>query len=297
MDQFRHMQVFRAVAESRSFAMAATQLDLPRPTVTNAVQALERQLGVRLLQRTTRRVSLTVEGALYLERCARILADVDDMNALFATSGARPAGVVRVDLPERLALQHLIPRLPDFFAAFPDITLRIGATDRYANLVGEGIDCAVRVGVLRDSSLIAKRLGQMEQANFAAPSYLRAHGTPTHPRELAQHVAVNYFSSQSGRDLDWEYLDDGVLRTVPMRSQVAVTSSEAYFACCAAGLGLIQAPRMGMGQALAAGTVQEVMPAWRPAPLPVAVVYAHARQLAPRVKAFVDWVVAGLAPV
>lgn len=297
MEQFRQMQVFRAVAESRSFAMAADQLDLPRPTVTNAVQALEKQLGVRLLQRTTRKVSLTVEGTLYLERCARILADVEDMNALFTGSGARPAGVVRVDLPERLALQHLIPRLPDFFASFPDILLRIGASDRYANLVGEGIDCAVRVGVLRDSSLVARRLGQMEQANFAAPAYQRAHGTPAHPRELARHLAVNYFSSQSGRDMEWEYVEDGQVHTVPMRSQVAVASSEAYFACCAAGLGLIQAPRMGMGAALAAGTVQEVMPAWRPPPLPVAVVYSHARQLSPRVKAFVDWVVAGLVPV
>jgi DNA-binding transcriptional LysR family regulator len=294
MDQFRHMQVFRAVAECCSFAKEAEQLDLPRPTVTNAVQALERQLGVRLLQRTTRKVSLTVEGSLYLERCARILAELEDVNALFAANGARPSGVVRVDLPERLALHQLIPRLPAFFAAFPDITLRIGASDRYANIVGEGIDCAVRVGVLRDSSLVARRLGQLEQANFAAPAYLRAHGTPAHPRELAQHLAVSYFSSQTGRDMEWEYLEDGVVHTAPMRSQVAAASSEAYFACCAAGLGLIQAPRMGMGAALAAGTVQEVLPRWRPAPLPVAVVYAHARQLPPRVKAFVDWVVASL---
>lgn len=294
MDQLKSLHIFRTVAECKSFAMAAEQLDLPRPTVTHAVQALERQLGVRLLQRTTRKVSLTVEGSVYLERCARVLDEIEDMNGLFTGSGAKPAGVVRVELPERLARHQLIPRLPAFFDQYPDIQLRVGATDRFADLVGEGIDCAVRVGTLRDSSLVAKRLGQLEQANLAAPAYLARHGTPRHLTDLPHHYAVNFFSSQTGRDLDWEYVEDGQTRTVGMRSQVAVSSSEAYLACCLAGLGMVQIPRLGVEELLAAGTLAEVLPEWRPAPLPVSVVYSHNRQLSPRVKAFVDWVAAVL---
>lgn len=289
MDQLRGMQIFRTVAECKSFTLAAERLDLPRPTVTNAVQAIERQLGVRLLQRTTRKVSLTVEGQVYFDRCSRVLADVDDLNNLFSAT-ARPHGVVRVDLPERMAHRQLIPRLPDFFARYPDLQLRVGASDRFADLVGEGIDCAVRVGTLRDSGLIARRIGQMEQINVAAPAYLAAHGTPRTPADLPHHLAVNFYSSQTGRDIEWEYLDDGAVKTVGMRALVAVASSEAYLACCRAGLGMIQVPRLGLEPDLAAGELVEVMPEWRPAPLPVSVVYSHNRHLSARVRAFVDWV-------
>lgn len=289
MDQLRGMQIFRTVAECKSFTLAAERLDLPRPTVTNAVQAIERQLGVRLLQRTTRKVSLTVEGQVYFDRCSRVLADVDDLNNLFSAT-TKPHGVVRVDLPERMAHRQLIPRLPEFFARYPDLQLRVGASDRFADLVGEGIDCAVRVGTLRDSGLIAKRIGQMEQINLAAPAYLAAHGTPHTPADLPHHLAVNFYSSQTGRDMEWEYVDDGVVKTVGMRAQVAVASSEAYLACCRAGLGMIQVPRLGLEPELASGELAEVMPVWRPAPLPVSVVYSHNRHLSARVRAFVDWV-------
>ncbi|UMR31603.1 LysR family transcriptional regulator [Massilia sp. MB5] len=290
MDQFRSMQIFQAVADSKSFTQAAEQLGLPRPTVTNAVQAIEQQLGVRLLQRTTRKVSLTVEGVVYLERCRALLNELEEVNALFLGSGKRPAGVVRVDLPERIAHLIVIPALPAFFAAYPEIQVRLGASDRFADLVGEGIDCAVRVGTLRDSSLIARRIGAMEQVNCAAPSYLAQYGRPQTLADLKQHYAVNFFSSQSGRDLEWEYLDaDGQSHTVAMRSRVSVGSAEAYVASCRAGLGLMQAPRLGMEALLASGELEEVLPTWRAAPLPVSIVYAHSRHLSARVRVFVDW--------
>ena len=296
MDQLKAMHIFRTVAECKSFAQAAGQLDLPRPTVTNAVQSVEQQLGVRLLQRTTRKVSLTVEGSIYLERCTRVLAELDDMNALFLGPGHLPSGSIRVDLPERLATRLLIPRLPEFFAQYPGIQVRVGSSDRFADLVGEGIDCAIRVGRLRDSSLIAKRLGEMEQINCASADYLARHGTPQTLADLAHHYAVNFFSSQTGRDLDWEYFEDGKERTLTMRSMVSVSSTSAYVASCRAGLGLIQAPRYGMEALLASGELVEVLPKWRPAPLPVSVVYSHNRHLSPRVRAFVDWV-AGVVAV
>ena len=290
MDQLKAMRIFRMVAECNSFAQAAARLDLPRPTVTNAVHSVEQQLGVRLLQRTTRKVSLTVEGGIYLERCTSLLNELDDMNALFAGTHHLPSGTVRVDAPERLAHINLIPKLPAFFASYPDIDVRVGSNDRYADLVGEGIDCAIRVGALRDSSLVARRIGQMEQVNCASPAYLARYGTPTALADLAQHVAVKFFSSQSGRELAWGYHEDGREHTVAMRSLVSVSGTEAYVASCRAGLGLIQAPRYGIEPLIAAGELVEVLPKWRPQALPVSVVYSHNRHLSPRVRVFVDWV-------
>ncbi|MES2901981.1 MAG: LysR family transcriptional regulator [Pseudomonadota bacterium] len=291
MEQLKAMQIFRAVAELRSFAQAAEQLNLPRPTVTNAVQSVEQHLGVRLLHRTTRKVSLTLEGGIYLERCTRVLNELDDMEGLFAGPGA---GTIRVDLPERLARMQLLPRLPEFLNQYPSIRVRVGASDRFADLVGEGIDCAVRVGQLRDSSLVARRIGALEQVNLASRGYLAQYGVPRTLADLAHHQAVNFFSSQSGRDMPWEYHEDGADFTVTMRSQLSVSSTEAYTAACLAGVGLIQAPRMGVEELLASGELVEVLPAWRPAPLPVSVVYAHNKHLSPRVRIFVDWVVSVL---
>lgn len=290
MDQLKAMQIFRAVADCKSFTQAAEQLNLPKPTVTNAVQSIEQQLGVRLLQRTTRKVSLTVEGTLYLERCQRLLGDLDDLNGLFMADGRQPGGVVRVDLPERLAHMVVIPALPDFFRRYPEIQVKLGASDRFADLVGEGIDVAVRSGVLRDSTLVARRIGDMEQLNVGSRAYLDLHGRPRTPADLAQHYAVNFFSSRSGRDMDWEYVDEqGVTRTVAMRSRVSVSGSEAYMFSCRAGLGLIQGPALGMRALLAAGELEEVLPRWRPAPMPLSIVTTHHRHQSARVRVFIEW--------
>jgi len=289
MDRLHTMQVFSRVAEHGSFVKAAEQLDLPRATVTNAVQQLERHLGVRLLHRTTRKVTLTHEGTLYLERCHRVLAELADAESLFAGQ-VRPSGVVRIDLPERLGRLRVIPALPRFFERYPDIRLKLSTTDRFVDPVGEGIDCVVRVGALRDSSLVAKRIGELAQINCGSKEYLDRHGRPRTPADLPQHLAVNFFSSRTGRDLDWEYQEHGRDHTVKMRAQVSVTSSDAYLACCLAGLGLVQVPRQGLEGLLAEGRIEEVLPRWRPAPLPAWVIYAHNRQLSPRVRSVVDWV-------
>lgn len=290
MDRLQTMQVFARVAEHGSFAKAAEQLDLPRATVTNAVQQLERHLGVRLLHRTTRKVTLTHEGTLYLERCHRVLAELADAESLFAAQ-ARPSGTVRVDVPERLGRLRLIPALPGFFERYPDIRVKLSTTDRLVDPVGESIDCVVRVGPLRDSSLVARRIGLLEQINIGSREYLERHGRPRTLADLADHYAVNFFSSRTGRDLDWEYHEQGHDLTLKMRARVSVTSSDAYLACCLAGLGLVQVPRQGLQPLLDEGVIEEVLPRWRPAPLPVWVIYAHNRQLSPRVRSFVDWVV------
>jgi LysR family transcriptional regulator for bpeEF and oprC len=294
MDQLKAMHIFRTVAECKSFAQAAELLDLPRPTVTNAVQSVERQLGVRLLQRTTRKVSLTAEGSVYLERCARLLGDLDDLNTLFTGAGQQPTGTVRVDLPERMAHLKLIPQLPDFLRRYPGIHVRIGSNDRYADLVGEGIDCTIRAGHLRDSSLVARRLGQMEQVNVASPAYLEQFGTPLVLADLARHFAVSYWSSATGRGLDWEYHEHGKEQSMAMRSMVSVSGASSYLDACLAGLGLVQAPRYGIEALLRSGALVEVLPQWRAPPMPVSVVVPQGRHLSARVRVFIDWVAQAL---
>ncbi|KVT55706.1 LysR family transcriptional regulator [Burkholderia ubonensis] len=291
MDHLHAMRIFARVAHLGSFTKAAEQMQLPRPTVSNAVQYLEKHLKIRLLQRTTRRVALTAEGATYYERCARLLADLDDAETLFEDAGASPRGVIRVDLPERFALDKVIPAIPSFHARYPDLRIVMSTTDRFVDLIADGIDCAVRVGALSDTSLVARRIGELAQVNCASPAYLARHGTPRSPDDLPEHVAVGYFSSRTGRELDWEYadMDTGEMHAVKMRSIVSVNSSQAYLACCVAGLGLIQAPRDGLDAPLADGTLVEVLPEWNAAPLPVSVVFPHGRHLAPRVRIFVDW--------
>ncbi|WP_175996296.1 LysR family transcriptional regulator [Burkholderia stabilis] len=296
MDHLQAMRIFARVAHLGSFTKAAEQLQLPRPTVSNAVQYLEKHLKIRLLQRTTRRVALTAEGATYYERCVRLLADLDDVETLFEDAAASPRGVIRVDLPERFAVNQVIPALPDFHARYPDLRVAISTTDRFVDLVADGIDCAVRVGVLSDTSLVARRIGEMTQINCASPAYLARHGTPRSPDELPDHVAVGYFSSRTGRELDWEFadMDSGELHAVKMHSVVSVNSSQAYLACCLAGLGMVQVPRDGLAPLLAAGSLVEVLPEWNAAPLPVSVVFPYGRHLAPRVRIFVDWLAATL---
>ncbi|OJA71474.1 transcriptional regulator [Burkholderia ubonensis] len=297
MDHLHAMRIFARVAHLGSFTKAAEQMQLPRPTVSNAVQYLEKHLKIRLLQRTTRRVALTAEGATYYERCARLLADLDDAETLFEDAGASPRGVIRVDLPERFALDKVIPAIPSFHARYPDLRIVMSTTDRFVDLIADGIDCAVRVGALSDTSLVARRIGELAQVNCASPAYLARHGTPRSPDDLPEHVAVGYFSSRTGRELDWEYadMDTGEMHAVKMRSIVSVNSSQAYLACCVAGLGLIQAPRDGLDAPLADGTLVEVLQEWNAAPLPVSVVFPHGRHLAPRVRIFVDWLADALS--
>ncbi|GGP23772.1 LysR family transcriptional regulator [Silvimonas iriomotensis] len=291
MDRIEAMQVFLKVAEFSSFSKAADVLHLPRATVSNAIQHLEKRLGAQLFQRTTRRVSLTQEGLLYQERCTRLVAELEETDNLFTGAARSPSGVVQVDLPERMARLEIIPRLPRFFERYPEIQLRFGANDRFVDLVGEGVDCAVRVGELPDSTLMARRVGAMAQVNCASPAYLAQYGVPQTLADLEHHLAVNFHSSRLGRDLDWEYTHNGETRLIRMQSRISVTSSEAYMACCLAGLGLVQAPRNGIVPLLASGQLVEVLPRYRAAPLPVSVVYAQNRRLSARVRVFVDWVV------
>ena len=295
MDRIQAMQVFVRVADNGSFSRAAESLHLPRPTVSTLVSQLETHLGVRLLHRTTRSVNLTIDGALYYEHCVRLLADLDEIESRFQQTASRPKGRLKVDVPGRLARLILIPALPEFLQRHPDLELDMGVTDRPVDLIQEGVDCVVRVGDLQDSRLVARRVGMLPQRNFASPGYIEQYGMPTTLDDLKQHFAVNYASPSSGRVYDWEYMDDGQLKTLPMAARVTVNNAEAYMACAIAGLGLVQAPEYDTADVVRDGQLVEVLPQWQPPSMPVAILYPHRRHLSLRVRAFADWVAQLLA--
>lgn len=289
MDRIDSLRIFIRVVETASFTRAAESLRLPRSTVSTVIQELEARVGARLLNRTTRRVVPTVEGTLFHQRCLALLDEYEATEALFRKADSTPRGRLRINVPGRLGRLVIAPALPDFFARFPDIELEMGATDRAVDMVREGIDCVVRVGEMRDSSLVARRLGDLTLLNCASPDYLARHGTPLSPDRLDHHFAVNYASPVSGRIDDWEYVVDGIAHQCPMRAQVTVNDAESYIACCLAGLGLIQIPAYDVAGHLARGELVEVMPAWRAQPMPIALVYPHRRHLSRQLEVFLDW--------
>lgn len=292
MDRIDLFRIYARVVECESFTQAAKALGLPRSSVSAAVAALEQRIGTRLLQRTTRRVSATPDGVAFYEHCARLVADVEETEALFRHSAASPAGRLRIDVPGRIGRLIIAPALPDFLVRYPEIDIDLSVTDRAANLIEDGIDCVLRVGPLSDSGLIARSVGELHLINVASPDYLATHGTPGHPGELDGHRAVNYASPTTGRVEPWEWLEDGTLHGRALPGRVTVNSAEAYIACCLAGLGLIQIPAYDVAEHLAAGELVEVMPRHRAAPMPMTLLYPHRRHLSRRLQVFADWLVA-----
>jgi LysR family transcriptional regulator for bpeEF and oprC len=292
MDQIQAMRLFVAVAETGSFTQAAERLGVPRATTSNAVMRTERVLGVKLFTRTTRSVKLSAEGQQYLERCRSVLTQWDSAHTMFANAHARPSGTVCIDLPERMANMLVIPALPDFLRRYPDIKVVVTGNSRFVDLVNEEVDCVVRVGELADSGLTARALGQMQLVNVASPQYLRQHGTPKTLADLAQHLVVGYISGRTKREMEWEYLDEGVPMNIKLPSQLVVSNTESYLAGCINGLGLIQSPWLSVAAHLRDGSLVEVLADFKPAPLPVSVLYTERRLQSARVRVLVEWLVA-----
>lgn len=290
MDRFDTFRIFARVAESASFTKAADGLRLPRSTVSTAVQELEARIGARLLNRTTRSVSLTEDGKAFYERCMSLLGDLDEAETLFRQSTA-PSGKLRIDVPGRIGRLIIAPALPDFFERYPDVEIEMGVADRPVDLVQEGVDCVIRVGTLSDSGLIARHISNLDVITCASPSYIARHGAPNRPSELGKHWAIGYASPASGRIEPWECMQDGRPQAITMRSRVTVSNAEAYIACCIAGLGLIQIPAYDVRDLVAQGHLRRVLARYHAAPMPISVLYPHRRQLSRRLQAFVDWVV------
>jgi len=285
----RQLEYFVRVAELGSFSRAAEQLDLPRASATQIIKQLETRLGVRLLLRTTRQVSTTLDGAAYYQRCVAILAEIDDAEASFTQAARHPQGKLKVDLPGSLARLRVIPALADFYRQYPQITLEIGIGDRYIDLVRDGVDCVLRAGELADSSLVARRLTLLPQVTCASAAYLAEYGMPHTLADLAAHRVVDYFSASSGKSLPLEFVIDGQTQALRLPAALAVNNADAYVAACEAGLGIVQAPRYHVAAQLATGTLVELLPQQPPPALPLALLYPQQRQLQPRLRVWLDW--------
>lgn len=290
MDRIDLFRTFTRVVECASFTRAADLLGMPRSSVSAAVMELEARVGVRLLHRTTRKVTATLDGQAFYERCLRVIDDVEETEGLFKRSGREPGGRLRVDLPGRIGRLIIAPALPAFLARFPEISIDLGVTDRAVNLIEDSVDCALRVGAIRDSGLVARPIGELRLINVASPQYLTDRGVPRTPHDLSAHLAVNYASPSTGRAEPWEWVEKGDIKTVGMAGRVSVNNAEAYIACALAGLGLIQVPAYDVRAHLEAGELVEVMKRHRAKPMPIALLYPRRQHLSQRVQVFADWI-------
>lgn len=292
IDRVVAMRTFVRVAELRSFTQAAAQLGMPRATVSTTIQALEETLGTKLLQRTTRKVDLTTDGASFIERCRVLLSDVEELETMFQPSTERLRGKVRVDMASSLARDAVIPKLPEFFERYPGVELELVGVDRKVDLLREGIDCTVRGGPLEPGlGAVDLELPEVDFVNAASPAYLERFGRPRRLEDLSKHHLVHYATELGQPPEGFEYFDGTRVRQVPMKGVITVSTIDAYKAAALAGLGLCQNPRIGVREYLKRGELVEVLPRFRPAPGGNArIVYPLRSHTTKRVRAFIDWV-------
>ncbi|OIQ98366.1 HTH-type transcriptional regulator DmlR [mine drainage metagenome] len=295
MDRLDSMEAFVRVAESKSFSEAARRLNLSKSVISRQVSALETDLGARLLHRTTRNLTLTEVGAAYLERCQRILADIEEANQSVSTLQATPRGKLRISAPVPFTTTHLAPALPDFLTRYPDMEIDLVLNDRFVNLVEEGFDLAIRIGKLDDSSLIARFLAPARIAAVASPDYLARHGTPAAPADLARHRCLCY-SNLTSPD-EWTFqAADGSRSTVKVRGRVRANNGDVLRQAAISGLGVTVLPTFIVGADLQAGTLVPVLEDYLPQTIGIYAIYPHARHLSPKVRAFVDFLADRFGP-
>jgi DNA-binding transcriptional LysR family regulator len=297
MNPIEAMRIFVRVAEQASFTRTAESLGVPKASISMAVQQLESSLGTRLLHRTTRKVQMTQDGMTYYERCKDVLAEIDDLQSMFQRERQSLRGRLRVDMPSGVARLHIIPQLPRFLESHPQLEIELSCTDRLVDPIEEGFDCVLRVGALRDRRLIARPLGSLRIINCASPAYLERRGIPRTLEDLAGHQLIHYVTTLGARSGGFEYPSVRGYRSLQMPGAVVVNSSGAYTAACLAGLGLIQAPEIGLRELLARGELVEVLPELRAEPMPASLLYAHRRNLSKRVRVFMDWLSEILKPI
>lgn len=289
MDTLASMQVYVCVVDTHSFIRAAEVLGVPRSTVSRVIKALESRLGVQLLQRTTRKLSVTADGRRYYEECKRLLAEIATVEASFPGKAARPEGRFKVGMPQSLARHCIIPHIPAFLQRYPELALTLCSSDNVEDIIAQGFDCVIRAGRIEDSTtLVARPLVNFSWQVLAAPDYIAAHGKPQTPGDLENHRAVGYLSHRTGRTTDWFFtLNDGD-RVVRMNESLVVDDTDAYIQAGVQGLGLIRiasylaAPYLHRG-ALVACMENCVYD------LPLSLVYPQNRYLPPAVRAFYDW--------
>lgn len=291
MDRFDSLQLFTRIVEMGSFSRAAEQLEIPRATATHAIKELEIRLGTRLLERTTRMVRPTRDGQAFYERCVRILGEIDDAEASLRHTAANPRGTLRVEMAGPQASLIVLPRIDEFRRRYPRIELIVSSGDRLIDLVREGVDCVIRAGTPRDSTLVARPLAMMPQVICASPLYLSRCGAPRHPDELANHQSIGFFSVGNIVDHTLDLIIDGRVREYALGGWMSVNNADNYVICALRGCGLIQLPRFHVEDDLRAGRLIEVLSDWPSPAMPLTALYPHRRQSSPRVRVFIDWLV------
>lgn len=287
------MRIFVRIADAGSFAKAADSLNLPRSSVSKLLMDLEGHLGTKLVERSTRALTVTPAGQTYRAQVLRLLSDLDEIDVAARSERASPRGKLRVDVGSSLANLVLIPALPDFHARYPNIELQLGVNDRPADLIGDGVDCVIRGGALPDSSLIARHLCTLSSVTCATPGYLAAHGAPSHPNDLTgSHAAITYFFPQTGKVLPLTFSRGAENHQIEARSSVSVSESMAQIQALLAGLGIAQTFRFGVREQLLSGRLVELFEDWRQPSLTLSLVYPAARHPNAKVRAFADWAMA-----
>jgi len=289
MNKLELLRTFVRVTELSSFTQAGESLGLPRSTVSEHVQALEELLGARLLQRTTRKVQATQDGRVLYERSKDLLAHMEELEGLFRQDETQLSGRIRVDMPNVMARELILPRLPAFMDAHPLIDLEISSSDRQVDVISEGFDCVLRVGAQPDQTVVARKICSMPMVNCVSPAYLQRYGRPMTLADLAQHQLVHYVRPLGSRSAGFEYQQGNKVHRVPMAGRVTVNSTDAYQAACLGGFGITQVPLLGIRELLARGELVSVLPEYPAPALDVSMLYAGQRHLPQRVRVFMEW--------
>ncbi|MBA4288098.1 LysR family transcriptional regulator [Pseudomonas iridis] len=293
MDRFDAMQAFARVVEAGSFTKAAETLHMSKTTVTQLVQQLEARLRVKLLNRTTRKVNVTADGAAYYQRVIKLLADMEDAETSLPGASVSPRGRLRVDVPSPFARLILIPALPEFHARYPDIQIDMGVSDRIVDIIDENVDCVVRGGELLDQSLMARKVADLQLGVFAAPDYLARSGTPMHPQELedSHHRVVAFLWARTGKPMPYALHNDKQSLQIKGRHVLAVDDGNAYLAAGLAGMGVLWLPRYMSDAPVARGELVPLFEGWQLESMPLYIAYPPNRHISLKLRVFIDWVV------
>lgn len=294
MDRLAAMNAFVRVVEAGTFTKAADTLALPNASVTRLIQKLEEDLKVRLLHRTTRSVTTTPEGAIYYERVVRLLADLADIESSAKQSLAKPSGKIRVDAAVAIATMVIVPALADFYRAYPDVEVELNIGNRHADLVAEGVDCAIRAGTVNEQSLVARRIGNFAFATCAAPDFIKTYGAPQIPDEIQTRptIGMSAVSARGTRTLPFRFSRGEEEFELALNHALVVNDTNVYLAAGLAGLGIIQAPTYSVYESIKSGKLISLLDDWHARTNPIHVIYSPNRYLSAKVRVFIDWIVA-----
>jgi DNA-binding transcriptional LysR family regulator len=292
MDKLVAMRTFIQVVDAGTFTRAADMMNLPKSTITRMVQALEKEVGARLLHRTTRQISVTEEGAVYYEGAVRLLDQVGQLDQSVAGAGTAPRGRIKIEAAGAVAYHILIPALPDFFERYPQVQVELGVGNRSIDLIAENVDCVVRLGSLINESLIARFLGELPMISCASTAYLARHGMPRSPADLEEsHTLIQIVAPRTGRGFTDDVVRDGVTVTLKSGHQLAVNDSSAALMAALAGLGIVTTYAFLARPHIEAGTLHVVFPDWKGETVQAHVAYPVNRHLPAKVRVFIEWVI------